>query len=418
LLPEHLPAKERKKDALAKCGAARYEIVMKNAIPEPCCRAYTILPLFRFRVLFFLLCSLPLLGACSNQGDKETAERAVPVRLAVAEKRAVPRVLEAVGNVEAFSSVQVKSQVGGQIVDVPVRAGEEVQKGDILFRLDPRPFDAAVAEAEARLARNEALLAKARQDLARYTSLLRQDVISREAFDQVATTEKTIRADIEQDQAAIQTARLNREYSEIKAPVSGKLGDILIRMGNVIKANDERTLVVINSLRPAEVRFTLAERHLPAILRLTQAGPLEVGVLPEGDTGPMIMGAVTAVNNEVDRTTGSIRLHAVFPNDDNRLWPGQFVRVTLVMAMLEDAVLVPEKAVQEGMSGPYVYLATPDPSGKMNMYRVTLVSVKSEPGPKGFVVISEGLSAGDVIVTEGQLGLAPGALAIDMGERR
>jgi multidrug efflux system membrane fusion protein len=166
------------------------------------------------------------------------------------------------------------------------------------------------------------------------------------------------------------------------------------------------------------VRFTLAERHLPAILRLTQAGPLEVGVLPEGDTGPMIMGAVTAVNNEVDRTTGSIRLHAVFPNDDNRLWPGQFVRVTLVMAMLEDAVLVPEKAVQEGMSGPYVYLAAPDPSGKKDMYRVTPVSVKSEPGPKGFVVISEGLSAGDVIVTEGQLGLAPGGLAMDMGERR
>ena len=366
-------------------------------------------------VLLLLLCLLP---ACSGQENKGPAERTVPIRLAVAEARDVPRILEAVGNVEAFSSVQVKSQVGGQIVDVSVRAGEEVKAGDILFRLDPRPFDAAVAEAEARLSRGEALLAQARQDLARHTSLLRQDVVSREAFDQVATAEKTIRADIEQAQAALQTARLNREFSEIKAPVSGRLGDILIRLGNVIRANDERPLVVINSIRPAEVSFTLAERHLPLILRLLLEGPLEVGVLPEGDTGPVIMGTVTAVNNEVDRTTGSVRLFAIFPNDDYRLWPGQFVRVSLVVAMLSDAVLVPDRAVQQGMAGPFVYLAAPDASGRPNLYRVTPVSVESEPGPRGYVVISRGVSAGDVIVAEGQLGLSPGALAMDMGERR
>ena len=363
--------------------------------------------------------SLPwLLAACSDKTDSGPAERTVPVRLAVAEQRDVPRVLEAVGNVEAFSSVQVKSQVNGQIVEVPVRAGQEVAMGDLLFRLDPRPFDAAVAEAEARLARDEALLAKARQDLTRYTTLLKQDVISREAFDQIATQEKTVRADIEQDRAAIQTARLNREYSEIRAPIAGKLGDILIRLGNVIKANDERTLVVINSLRPAEVQFTVAERHLPSILQLTGAGTLEVGVLPEGDNGPVISGRVTAVNNEVDRTTGSIRLHALFSNEDNRLWPGQFVRVTLVLATLKDAVLAPEKALQEGMSGRFIYVAVPDPSGKENMYRVSPMSVVSEPGPKGWVVITEGISAGDTIVTEGQLGLSPGALALDMGERK
>jgi multidrug efflux system membrane fusion protein len=385
---------------LAKPGAALYEIWMKNAI------------------VFLLLLCFSLLFACSGQDDKGPAERTVPIRLAVAETRDVPRILEAVGNVEAFSSVQVKSQVGGQIVDVPVRAGEEVNAGDALFRLDPRPFDAAVAVAEARLARDEVLLAQARQDLARHTSLLRQDVVSREAFDQVATVEKTIRADIEQARAALQTARLNREYSEIKAPVSGRLGDILVRLGNVIRANDERPLVVINSIRPAEVTFTLAERHLPAVLRLLQEGTLEVGVLPEGDTGSLIMGEVTAVNNEVDRTTGSIRLFAVFPNDDYRLWPGQFVRITLVMAMLNDAVLIPERAVQMGMAGPFVYLAAPDPSGKKDLYRVTLAGVESEPGPRGYVVISKGVSAGDVIVVEGQLGLSPGALAMDMGERR
>ena len=373
---------------------------------------------FRSIIHGFLL-SCVLLAGCSGSDQGGASERPVPVRLTVAEKRDVPRVLDAVGNVEAFSSVQVKSQVGGQIVEVPVEAGREVTEGDLLFRLDPRPFDAAVAEAEARLARNQALLAKAKQDLVRYTTLVKQDVISREAFDQVATAEKTIRADIEQDLAAIQTAKLNKEYSVIKAPVSGKLGDILVRLGNVIKANDERTLVVINSLRPAEVRFTVAERHLPSLLRLTQAGPLEVGVLPEGDPGDVIMGLVTAVNNEVDRNTGSIRLHAMFANEDNRLWPGQFVRVTLVMATLKDVVVVPEKAVQEGIAGPYVYLAVPaDGKDKAEgRYRVTPVAVTSEPGPADLVVITSGISAGDVIVTEGQLGLAPGALAMDMGAR-
>ncbi|MDL2207280.1 efflux RND transporter periplasmic adaptor subunit [Desulfovibrio sp. OttesenSCG-928-M16] len=370
-----------------------------------------------------IFCRLILLAAlCAasfscSESAKEAPERAMPVRLAVARQRDMPRVLDAVGNVEAHSSVQVKSQVGGQIVEVPVAAGQEVEKDDLLFRLDPRPFDAAVAEAEARLVRNQALLDKARQDLARYSILVKQDVISREAFDLVTTAEKTISADIEQDLAAIQTARLNREYSVIRAPVAGKLGDILVRLGNVIKANDERTLVVINSLRPAEVHFTLAERHLPAILRLTGAGPLEVKVLPEGDSGDWITGQVTAVNNEVDRTTGSIRLQALFPNENNRLWPGQFVRVTLVTEIVRNAVVIPEKSLQEGLAGPYVYVASPDAQAGPDRYRVAAVPVVAEPGPGNEVIVTKGLAAGDIIVSEGQLGLSPGALAMDMGER-
>jgi multidrug efflux system membrane fusion protein len=366
---------------------------------------------------FLVLClSLAAAGCGDASGNKEQ-ERALPVRLVKVEKRDVPRILEAVGNVEAFSSVQVKSQVGGLIVEVPVQAGQEVEAGQLLFRLDPRPFDAAVAEARAGLTHNQALLEKARQDLVRYTTLMKQDVISREAFDLVATAEKTIRADIEKDHAAIQTAELNREYSEIRAPVAGKLGDILVRTGNVIKANDERTLVVINSLRPAEVQFTVPERRLPDILELLNKGPLIVEVLPEGDHGSSIPGRVTAVNNEVDRTTGSIRLHALFPNEDNRLWPGQFVRVTVVLATLKDVPVLPEKAVQEGISGPYVYLAAPDPGAGEGRYRVTPVSVVSEQGPGDLRVVTSGLAPGDIVVSEGQLGLAPGAAAVDIGAR-
>jgi multidrug efflux system membrane fusion protein len=364
----------------------------------------------------FLCLTLSAAGCGDSSGNREE-ERVLPVRLVTVEKRNVPRILEAVGNVEAFSSVQVKSQVGGLIVEVPVRAGQEVEAGRLLFRLDPRPFDAAVAEAGAGLARDRALLEKARQDLARYTTLMKQDVISREAFDLVATAEKTIRADIEKDYAAIRTAELNREYSEIRAPVAGKLGDILVHGGNVIKANDERTLVVINSLRPAEVQFTVPERRLPDILALVEKGPLTVEVLPEGDRGSPVPGRVTAVNNEVDRTTGSIRLHALFPNEDSRLWPGQFVRVTLMLATLEDVPVLPEKALQEGISGPYVYLASPDAGAGKGRYRVTPVSVTSEPGPGDLRVVTSGLELGDIVVSEGQLGLVPGAAVADIGAR-
>ncbi|MDR2489650.1 MAG: efflux RND transporter periplasmic adaptor subunit [Desulfovibrio sp.] len=368
--------------------------------------------------LSLLLCAffpLVFLAACDNVAKGPAQEGPViPVRIGVAKTQDMPRILEAVGNVEAFSSVQVKPQVSGQIIDVPVTAGQEVQQGDVLFRLDPRPFDAAVAEAEALLARNRALLDKAKQDVVRYSSLLKQGVISRESFDQLATAEKTVHADIERDKAAVQSAKLNREYSVMRAPVAGKLGDILVRLGNVIKANDERTLVVINSLRPAEVHFSVAERFLPAILKRLKEGVLHVDVLPEGDGGSAIRGALTAVNNEVDRTTGSIRLQALFSNEDNRLWPGQFVRVSLVMETLQNAVVVPEKAVQEGISGRYVYVAVPE--GK-DRYRVSLVNVSTENASGDLVVVTSGLADGDIIITEGQLGLSPGALAMDMGNR-
>ena len=366
-----------------------------------------------------LVLSFALLS-CDSGAEKQQEERAVPIRVAVAQKKDMPRMLQAVGNVVPVASVQVKSQVSGQIEEVPVRAGQEVQKGDVLFRLDPRPFEAALAEAEARLERDKALQAKAAADHARYLALVKQGAVSREAYDQTATVQKTVQADIAQALAAIQTAKLNREYSVIRAPVSGKLGDILIRLGNVIKANDERTLVVINSIRPAEVHFTLAERHLPAILQRMRSGVLEANVLPEGDTGPDIVGKVTAVNNEVDRNTGSIRLQAEFPNEDGRLWPGQFVRVTLIMDTIKDAVIVPDKALQEGLNGRFIFLAVPEDKGtegKGVRYRITPVNVEAESAPDDVIVVTSGISPGDVVVTEGQLGLTPGCLAMDMGDR-
>lgn len=361
---------------------------------------------FPCRVLCLLLCLFSF-AACGRDDVQTQDRRGVPVRLAVAETRDIPRMVEAVGNVEAVTSVAVKAQISGQIVETPASVGQEVEAGDVLFRLDPRPFEAALAETRARLARDKALLEKARNDLARYTVLLRQDVISREVYEQMLTAEQIARASIEEDEAAIKVAELQLEYSVIRAPAAGKLGNILVRQGNVIQSNDDRTLVVINSIQPAEVRFSVAERHLPRILERMKTASLTVTVLPEGDTGEPIAGAVSAVNNEVDRTTGSIRLHALFPNKDIRLWPGQFVRVNLMMDTVENAVIIPERAIQEGLSGQYVYRAVTDG----DLYRVEAAPVVAEKGPAGFVAVISGLEPGEKIVTEGHLALAPGVLA-------
>lgn len=374
-------------------------------------RGFRRFPPARMASLFFCLAILCLATACGDSGKDGGGKRAAPVRLAVTETRDIPRVVEAVGNVEPHISVAVKPQVGGQIIEVPVLPGQNVAVGQVLFRLDPRPFEAAVAEAKARLARDVALLDKARKDLARYTTLLKQDVISREAYDQMATAEKTASANIEGDEAALQAAELNLDYSVIRAPAGGKLGDILVRVGNVIKANDDRTLVVINSIKPAEVQFTVAERNLPVILNRMREGGLSVSVLPEGDTGSPVQGRVKAVDNAVDRTTGSIRMYALCDNDDERLWPGQFVRVSLILDTIKDAVLIPDRAVLEGMNGQYVYLAHKNEDG---LYTVDPRDVKTDKGPEGFAVVLSGLSPGDVVVTHGQLGLAPRSLARDL----
>ena len=369
---------------------------------------------FAGRAPLILACLLfgIFLAACGDSEKGGSGRKPAPVRVAIVESRDFPRVVEAVGNVEPHVSVAVKPQVGGQIIEVPIVPGQEVTVGQVLFRLDPRPFEAAVAEARARLARDRALLDKARKDLVRYTTLLKQDVISREAHDQMATAEKTAQANIEADEAALQAAELNLDYSVIRAPAGGKLGDILIRVGNVIKANDDRTLVIINSIKPAEVQFTVAERNLPVILERMRKGGLSVSVLPEGDIGKPVTGHVKAVDNQVDRTTGSIRMYAICDNDDERLWPGQFVRVALILDTIRGAVLIPDRAVLEGMNGQYVYLA--EEQQEKGLYKVVPRDVTTEKGPEGYSVAVFGLAEGDVVVTHGQLGLAPGFLARDL----
>ncbi len=361
--------------------------------------------IFSRLVPFF--CLALLLASCGDNGaNTARQDRAVPVVTAKAVKRDVPRTLTAVGNVQPAASVAVKPQVGGQIVAVPVSSGQDVAKGQVLFQIDPRPYEANVREVQARLLRNQVLLKKAEEDKARFSRLVKQDAVSREQYDQAVTNAASQRAAVAQDEAALTSARLQLEYATIKAPVSGRVGEVLIDAGNVVKANDDRTLLVINTLAPAKIRFAVPERHLPEILRQHKAGAIPVTALPEGDTREAAVGRLSSVDNTVDQTTGTIRLEATFDNTDHRLWPGQFVRITVDLATISGALVIPSAAVLEGVIGQYVYVADADKTASVRR-------VMSWNASETEAVVEKGLNEGEKVITDGQLNLAPGLKIVE-----
>ncbi len=354
-----------------------------------------------FPVILAVL-ALPLLVSCGPDDSKKTSgRRAVPVTLTKAEQRTIARTLEAVGNVQPDATVAVKPQVGGQILEALVSSGQDVQKGQVLFRLDPRPFEAAVNEARAKLLRDQVLLKKAEEDKERFSRLVRQDAISREQYDQSVTNADSQRALTVQDEAALASARLQLEYATIRAPMAGRVGEVLVDAGNVVKANDERALLVINALSPAKISFAVPERNLPEIMDEMKRREIEVEATPEGDTRPASKGTLVSIDNTVDRTTGTIKLEARFPNTDLRLWPGQFTRIRVNLAEVQNALLIPSLAVLEGVAGPYVYVVKSD-----NTVEVRLITVSRAPG--NMLVVEKGLNLGESVVLDGQLNLSPG----------
>lgn len=363
--------------------------------------------LFGPRPLALLLALLlvPLLAACGGDGKADKPgpkKRPIPVAAAEASRRDLPVRLSAVGAVQAAAAVAVKSQVGGLIVRQYVRDGQEVKAGDLLFQIDPRPFAAAVAEAKARIERNTALLKKAEDDLARSAGLKDKLVISQEQYEGARTQAEALRADIRLGQAQLEKARLDLEFAAIRAPIAGVAGEIKVNEGNVIKANDDRDLVNIKQVRPIFVSFAVPEQYLPEIARRMRQGELAVAALAPGEEGSPAPGRLASLDNAVDRTTGTIRLKAEFPNADGRLWPGQFVRAELTLSVLKDAVTAPSAAVQTGIKGPFVFVVAADSTVEMRPVTPGLTE-------NGFTVITQGLEAGEKVVTEGQLLLTPGA---------
>ena len=325
---------------------------------------------------------------------------AVPVTVSPVRTQSVPLRLPAIGNVEAFATVSLKARVEGQIVAMLFKEGEPVAKGDVLFRVDSRPFEAALRQAEANALRDQAARDQARSQAQRYEELLSKNFVSKEAYAQIRTNAEIAEATAKASQAALENARLNLEYCTIRAPIDGYVGKVLLQAGNLVKANDAVPLVVINQVRPIYVNFAVSEQNLPAIRKYSAKSALVVEAAPPGTSSPSAAGRLVFVDNAVDMTTGTVRLRARFENQDLALWPGQFVGVALRLYEQKDAIVVPSTAIQTGPEGEYVYLVRED-----STVEVRKVDVARTEGD--LAIVARGLEPGEQVVTTGQLRLGP-----------
>lgn len=382
----------------------------------------------------------------------------VPVTVSEVVRKAVPVQLRVIGNVQPLSTVAVKPQVSGQVVSVHFTGGQEVRKGALLFTIDPRPFEAALRQAEANLerdraqlrqavaalsekmaarkqaeavvARDEAQLEHARVQEKRYEELVQKEFVAKEQYEQVRTNARALEATVQAgraavdnakaaaiaaqaaianveaairaNEAAVETARLQLGYCSIRSPIDGRAGDLLVHAGNVVKANPDTPLLVINEVRPINVTFAVPERYLDDVKGYRAAGALRVEAVLPNQGKPPVRGTVTFVNNTVDPGTGTIQLKATFPNADTALWPGQFVDVVVTLTSEPDAIVVPSQAIQTGQKGTYVFVVKRD------------LTVESRPVTVGRTidretVVARGLAAGERVVTDGQVRLVPGA---------
>ena len=413
----------------------------------------------RWRGLLLLAITV-VLGGCSDRASgtpaKGASPPAVPVMAVEAKDKPIPFEITAIGNVQALTTVGIKSQVAGQIMQVHFAEGRDVKPGDLLFTIDPRPFEAAVRQAEATVGRDLAQLRQAEAGLAqrkaeiqqalanlerdlaqlensrtqerRYRELVDKELIAREQYDnfrtQMSAMDATVAADraavenakasalaaeagvenaravIKADQAVVDSAKLQLGYTAIRAPMAGRTGNLLVQAGNVVKANEGDPMVVIAQVHPIYVSFAVPEQHLADLGRYQTKAGLAVRATPPG-AAKSATGRLTFVNNVVDATTGTIQLKATFDNEDNTLWPGQYVDVTLTLTT-ERAITVPAEAVQNGQQGPFIFVVKPD-------LEVEPRNVQTGRRVGGEIVIVRGLAAGEKVVTDGQLRLVPGA---------
>jgi len=338
--------------------------------------------------------------ACRGKGPPPAAE-AVPVRVGKVEKKSVPLQIRNVGTIQPYVAVAVRAQVSGEITQVHFREGQDLKKGELLFTIDPRPYEAALAQAEAALARDRAQMENAQTDVKRYEDLVKKDYVTQQQYDSVKATAAATAATVRLNLASVERARLDVAYCSIRAPMDGRSGSIMVQAGNVVKANDAM-LVSINQVAPIYLTFAVPERELPEIRRRQNAGRLSVEA-EEPATGRLLgRGDLTFVDNTVDRATGTITLKATFSNADRVLWPGEFVNAVLTLATEANAIVAPTGAVQNGQQGTYAFVVKSDATVES---RPVTVARNAADG----VVIAKGLAAGETVVTDGQLRLSPGA---------
>lgn len=328
-------------------------------------------------------------------------QAAVPVVVAPAEIKTIPITFNTIATVEALLTVAIKSRVDGQIVAARFAEGQAVRKNDLLFKIDPRPLEASLKMVEATLARDQAQLANVKRNLERYSSLSDKGFATRQQLDETTAQVAMLEASLRSAAAAIDLAKLQLEYTDIRSPVDGVAGAQLISPGNLVKANDTNPLVIIKQVRPIYVAFSVPESILPQVRGERAAGRIATTVTIPGDRGSPLTGELSFVDNAVDASTGTIKMKATFSNSDDRLTPGQFVNAVLTVATLENVVVVPTQAVETGQKGPYVYVVGGD---NLAQFR----PVVTGPAVNGVTVIQSGVAPGEQVVTDGQLRLVAG----------
>jgi membrane fusion protein, multidrug efflux system len=352
----------------------------------------------------------------------------VPVTVAKAVETSVPVEVRAIGNVEAWSSIQVKSQVAGILTRADFTEGQEVHKGQLLFEIDPRPYKEAYNQAAAAVARDQAQLQQAQANQARdeaqfrnaevlanrYAELLKEGVVSKEQNESYSTTadmqRQAIRSDqaaiaqsraaIEADGASLSAAQLNLEFCRIQSPIDGRTGNLAVKEGNLVKAQADNALVTINQIEPVYVTFSVPEAYLPDIRRFSAQGKLQVEAYIGQDTVP-VTGELSFIDNSVNAATGAIQIKGTFRNLDRRLWPGEFVNVVLRLATAHNVIIVPSEAIQTGQQGQFAFVISTGTA------QIRPIKVGQAAGRN--TVVESGLAAGETVVTDGQLLLAPGA---------
>ena len=326
---------------------------------------------------------------------------AVPVTVGAAEAKDVPVMVHGIGTVQAYKTVAVKTRVDGQIVKVAFEEGQFVRTGDLLFQIDPAPFQAALDHANAAKRRDEAQLAGAKLDLERYGKLLGPGFQSRQSYDQQQATVEALTATVALDQATIDTAKVNLNYTEIRAPIDGRTGQRLVDLGNVVTAAQPAALVNITQVKPIFVNFTVPQDVTDEVRHYQAQGPLTVEAYASDDKSRLSVGKLTLVDNQIDATTGTLHLKATFENADERLWPGEFVNARLVVTVRKGAITVPQRAIMQGPEGSYTYIVKPD-----NTVQRQAVEVEEQDG---LAVVTRGLSSGEKVVLDGQYRLTEGA---------
>ena len=360
-------------------------------------------PTRRFRnvVVTGVLATGFLLSGCSEKKQQAVAPR-VPVTIADVVQKSAPVQVRVIGNVEAYSTVGVKPQITGEIVGVHFTEGQDVKKGQLLFTLDPRPFEADLLRAQANLAQDQAKANNAEAEHLRYSKLVQAGVVAREQAEQMETNHEAMVATVKADRAQVEYARVQLLYTKIYSPLDGRTGNLMLHQGNVVKANPDNPMVTINQVNPIYVTFSVPQQVLPEIKQHMAQGKLKVTAIIPGQEDRPEAGTLTFVDNNVDLNTGTIKLKGTFANRERRLWPGQYVNVALTLTEEPNAIAVPTQAIQTGQQGSYVFVVKPDLTAELR-------PVKVERNIDNQAVIESGLSAGEKVVTDGQIRLVPGA---------